>query len=180
MENQPPATANDLITALNPTRISWRHICRRSAGWEDVASELVSTPLFLHTYVHMTQVIDLPTMTLDVKSGTGLIANNIFTIEEIEEFTTRGLAYYLNAGMVLAARHLRTRQNTIPVETFVHVARTIAFSFILRLIGNDLTDPIPIFEMIVETLPIPDDQKMSLFHAAVANIALKPHAITLH
>jgi hypothetical protein len=141
---------------------------------------ILETPLFQHTYLHTLQNPNQSDMIYDVRSGTGLLANNLFSLEEIRIFEKFQLSYYVNIGVVFAARHLRSRFSMIPVNTFVDSARTIAFTHIFKVIGDDLLDPRPTLEKLIESFDLPPEQKLSLFHAAMANTTLGSKSIVLH
>ena len=173
-------SAQDLIAALEPTRIYWRNMSRRFEELDEMVSMILETPLFQHTYVHTLQNPNPTDMIYDVRSGTGLLANNLFSLEEIRIFEKFQLSHYVNVGVVFAARHLRTRFTTIPASTFVESARTIAFTHIFKVIGDDLIDPRPVLEKLIESFDLPPEQKLSLFQAAMANTTLSSKSIVLH
>jgi hypothetical protein len=173
------ATPCDLLAALTPTSLYWRTLQSRIEDLDRTVTLIATEPLFQHTYgsVHGR---DLREMLLDIRSATSLMAANIFTRNEIETFCDLGYVFYLNHGLALAARHLRPRAPTIPDTIFVQTARMRAFSFILKLLGEDLKEPRPVLQDLVGRLDLDEQEKMSLLHAAMVNCANQSSKIVHH
>jgi len=169
----------DLLAALTPTRVYWRTLQRRIEDLDETVNMIVSTPFFQHTYGSVHGVTP-EEMIMDVRSATGLLASNIFSPVEIQAFVDLGLIQYMNHGLALAARHLRARAPTIPDQVFVQTVRLRAFSFILKLVGEDLKEPRPVLQDLVDRLQVTDGERMSLLHAAIANVINQSNKIVLH
>lgn len=169
MDDQPPVSHREIIETLMSSRIHWREMKRRFTAIDDLVTSIVSTPLFQHTYTQFASPL-LESMIYDARSGAGLIANNLLSPAETTVFVEMGLVYHLNLGMALAARRLRFRLNTIPPHLFIAHARLEAFATVLAMIGKDLKDPRPIFQEIIERLPVSDEEKMSILNASMANL----------
>lgn len=171
---------SDMLAALTPTRLYWRNLQRQVDGdLDELLANIVNTPLFQHTYGSV-RGLDLDEMIEDAKSATGMIIGNIFSANELMLFTGMGMLSYMNHGLALAARRLRDQQNSIPTQAFVPHARMTAFTFILKLMGEDLKNPAPTLHEIIEQLEISPPERLSLLQATMANVMTQSRAITLH
>lgn len=179
MENTGP-NAGDMLAALTPTRGYWRTLQKRVDGdLNEVLEAIIQTPLFQHTY-GAAYGMQLEDMIEDVKSATGLIVGHIFSANELMVFSGMGLLTYMNHGLALAARRLRDRQGSIPPDAFVEHARITAFTYILKLMGEDLKDPAPTLQAVIEQLEISPPQRLSLLQASMANVLSQSRKIVLH
>lgn len=170
MDNPTLASTQDLVSALTSQRLYWRDLNRRHSNLDELVRTIVSTPMFRHTYSQAVTPM-LEAMLFDVRGGTGMLVNNIFTIEESRVFQEMGLTYHLNLGLALTARKLRARLGSIPSDQFVRTARLEAFSTILYVVGDDLARPYPVLQELVERLSIDPQERMALLQSALANLS---------
>lgn len=179
MEQITTPTASDLLSALMPTRNYWRSMAERFNDLDGSVEAIVQQPMFQHVYgsVHGA---DLTGMLEDVRSGAALLASRLFHTSELEVFIEMGLTSHLNNGLALAARYLRPRAATIPTEVFVSTARMKSFTFILKLVGEDLKVPRPVLQALVERLELDQASQMSLLQATLANVVNQSSKIVLH
>lgn len=168
-----------LIAALSPTGGYWRSMSEKFEALDETVHAIVMAPLFQHTYasVHGSSVDD---MILDVRSATSLLASNIFHPDELEVFVAKEVVPQMNQGLALAARDLRRRAPTFPTQTFVELARNVALTYVLRLIGEDLKDPRPVLKEMLAQMKLTDRQRMALLQAAVLNCHRRSSKIVLH
>lgn len=174
------ANPRDLHAALVPTGTYWRELSSRFQDLDQTVLQIVSTPLFQHTYGTAYGSPTKEEMLLDARSATSLLANNVFSFTEIQVFGELGLVSHMSHGLALAARHLRARASTIPPQQFVQTVRMRAFTYILKLIGEDLANPRPTLEKVVRGLDINEAERMSLLQASLANVINQSSKLVLH
>ncbi len=169
----------ELIAALSPSRIYWRALSRRMDGLDELVHLMAQSPMFQYTYGSI-HGLDTFNVINDLRAATSLMAMSVFSENEIAYFHRRDLLGYVNHGLALAARYLRPRVSNIPVESLLDTIRSTVFSFILKLIGEDLKDPRPVLQEVVSHLDLSDSARMAVLQAALANVKNQSSKITVH
>lgn len=174
------ASPGGLIAALSPTRGYWRTLQSASGGGLDMLVQAIAqSPMFQYTY-GLVHELDEKDIILDLRAATSLMASRVLRDDEIAYFHTHNLMGYVNHGLALAARDLRPRIQNVPDSSVVGVVRSTAFTFILKLIGEDLKEPTPVLQDVVKHLHISDASRMSLIQASLANVSGKSSQIVHH
>ncbi|QVD49152.1 hypothetical protein LUCX_82 [Xanthomonas phage vB_XciM_LucasX] len=160
--------ATALRDALMLSERDWRNLLREFEGLGDAAQEMAETPLLKKAYEER---FNAGTMGLhtDVRSAVALLIHSALTPSEVRVFEELDLGHQMTQGLVLTSRIMRERAPSIPGEIFVKTLRMQCFGEILRAVGQDLIDPKPVFEKILDRLHVLPEQRMSLLSAAVAN-----------
>lgn len=169
----------DLLAALMPNQSYWQNLQSQVEDLDRTLSMYANQPMVQHTYgsVHGRNWRE---MVIDLRSAAGLLNANVFTSAEVDAFIELGMAEYVNPGLALAARYLRPRAPTIPDQILVQTVRTTAFSFVLRLIGEDLKEPRPVLQNLITRFEMEEREKMSLLQAALINCANQSKKIVHH
>ena len=179
METNVLATPEQVVAALSPGRLYWKELRRKWESAEDYVQAIIDTPLFRHVYRER-HGRNLEDMIMDVRSATGLLTNQLITAEELEMFESRGLIPYVSQGLALAAHSMRPRLASLNQGDFITNVRIACFSFILKLIGEDLCEPRQVLTELIDKLELDPARRMSLLAAAVASATDKSQRITLH
>ncbi len=169
-----------LVAALTPTRGYWRTLKSMSGnGLDELVQLIAQSPMFQYTY-GMVHGLEEDNIILDLRAATSLMANKILSDDEVRYFSTNDLMGYVNHGLALAARDLRPRVQNIPDSSVVGAIRTTVFTYILKLVGEDLKHPTPVLQDIVKHLHLSDAARMSLLRASLANVTNKSSQIVHH
>lgn len=165
--------------ALQLTVPYWNELSERH-GWMDDAVQLYcNSPLFQYEYTG-TAARSSQEFIYDMRTSVALIANRLFTEQEVRAFHDEGFLLQLQHGVILAARILRERVQVMDLTKLVHTTRTMALTYALKVIGENMRDPRVLFRRVIERLEMDDHARMNLFQKSIMNTQAQSSRLVLH
>lgn len=165
--------------ALQLTSDYWTELSTRHQWLDATLEKFYQHPLFQHTYTDVASYSGKE-LTYDLRSALALVVSGLFRVEELKAFQDLNFIHHLHHGIILAVRALRERVSYVAEEELAVATRATVFTYAFKVLGEEMRDPRPSFQYLLDRLELSPEQKTDLYQRSILNTQVRCKQLVLH